>query len=906
MKIHRLVIENLRGVRRATLAGLPDTGVIVVSGDNELGKSTVPRALDLVLGTKHSSSAKALKADIRSGSPSARVELEATLAGTRFVVDKTYGQGSSARLKLLSPQPEELTGRQAEDRLERLVRAGLDRSLSDALVLNQGQLGQVIAPGGASGSVEEALSRAGAGSAPADAGLVDAAHREALRYYTRASTRPGENPKPGKGGLLAGPIAERDRARDAHAEAQEAERSVARDAAEIARVEKNLAEAAEAIPGLEEEEKAAAEAARRAGTLTEKAEAARKDAGASRDRARDAARRLAEREAAHRKAADLEKSIQHHEAERDAAGRDETSIGERREVLETSRGETRAKREELTRRRAELKDEADALEARERARQAASRLAELRGLAEKVAAAERRADKARSLEVTTPTGVEVADEDVDRLRRLAGAAENAAARAEAATGRLELEADGTVTVVVDGEELDITPEGATVPLEDGTVLEVGGLRARVSLGSGQDDGSGLRDAARRAEQKLTDELERLGAGGVEEAAGFARRAKERDDEVASAAAERRTLLTGAGLRDAAALEGRLRALEEQATGPGGDDTEDVEGRGLDEVHAEIREADAEVRNLDEELRSLEGQLDDVRTRAGAARERLATAKANLDSARERLKETKENLEAAEQEEPIDELRERAAGLKGEAERAEAAARDAADEAAAARPEEATGAARQAAAKLDQARSEQQSLGEQVSALRGRLSARRGAGVELSERAADLERAEEELAAVERRAHAALTLYRTLVDHRERVRASHERPYQEILDRLGEEVFGPGTCFTLGPSLEIQQRVTSGVGVPVGALSGGAKEQVDIISRLALAALVSREETGSAPVIIDDALGSSDRSRVERVCQVLSRFADTGQIFVLTCWPERYAQVSDDARHDVSFEDALEA
>lgn len=47
MKISELLIENFRGIRTASLL-FPDHAVLI--GDNNVGKSTILEALDLVLG----------------------------------------------------------------------------------------------------------------------------------------------------------------------------------------------------------------------------------------------------------------------------------------------------------------------------------------------------------------------------------------------------------------------------------------------------------------------------------------------------------------------------------------------------------------------------------------------------------------------------------------------------------------------------------------------------------------------------------------------------------------------------------------------------------------------------------------------------------------------------------------
>ncbi|NLP38267.1 MAG: AAA family ATPase, partial [Corynebacterium pollutisoli] len=53
MRIHSLTIENFRGIERLTLEELPETGVIVIHGDNEQGKSTILDALHAALYEKH-------------------------------------------------------------------------------------------------------------------------------------------------------------------------------------------------------------------------------------------------------------------------------------------------------------------------------------------------------------------------------------------------------------------------------------------------------------------------------------------------------------------------------------------------------------------------------------------------------------------------------------------------------------------------------------------------------------------------------------------------------------------------------------------------------------------------------------------------------------------------------------
>ena len=49
MRIHRLELINVRGIEHLALDELPETGVVVIHGKNEAGKSTIVEALDVVL-----------------------------------------------------------------------------------------------------------------------------------------------------------------------------------------------------------------------------------------------------------------------------------------------------------------------------------------------------------------------------------------------------------------------------------------------------------------------------------------------------------------------------------------------------------------------------------------------------------------------------------------------------------------------------------------------------------------------------------------------------------------------------------------------------------------------------------------------------------------------------------------
>jgi recombinational DNA repair ATPase RecF len=60
VKLHRLVLKNYRGIDHREI-DFPDHGVVVVSGANEIGKSSMVEALDLLLESRDRSTKKEVK-----------------------------------------------------------------------------------------------------------------------------------------------------------------------------------------------------------------------------------------------------------------------------------------------------------------------------------------------------------------------------------------------------------------------------------------------------------------------------------------------------------------------------------------------------------------------------------------------------------------------------------------------------------------------------------------------------------------------------------------------------------------------------------------------------------------------------------------------------------------------------
>ncbi len=174
--------------------------------------------------------------------------------------------------------------------------------------------------------------------------------------------------------------------------------------------------------------------------------------------------------------------------------------------------------------------------------------------------------------------------------------------------------------------------------------------------------------------------------------------------------------------------------------------------------------------------------------------------------------------------------------------------------------------------------------------KGRLAKVGGLGLYEQWQEADttFQRVQESLHELERRAEAAELLYKTLKACREEEQQAYREPLQTRIIQLGRSVFGSDFDVVLDDNLTVIQRILHKVTLPLDRLSTGAKEQMALIVRLAVASLVASKE--GVPVILDDTLGYTDEDRLERMAAVLNRVGLDCQIILLTSTPHRYTWI----------------
>jgi DNA repair exonuclease SbcCD ATPase subunit len=175
------------------------------------------------------------------------------------------------------------------------------------------------------------------------------------------------------------------------------------------------------------------------------------------------------------------------------------------------------------------------------------------------------------------------------------------------------------------------------------------------------------------------------------------------------------------------------------------------------------------------------------------------------------------------------------------------------------------------------------LGEDLVRLETLIDVHAGNGVEeeLADCEARLARAGADLAAHEHEVAVLRCLIAALTEAQATARDRYFAPVMAEL-RPMLRLLWPGAELRFdGESLLPTQLIRGGRAEEIGTLSGGTREQIALLLRLAFARLLAKSGR-HAPVILDDALVYSDDDRIERMFDALHQQAGDIQIIVLSC------------------------
>ncbi|OJU86044.1 MAG: hypothetical protein BGO11_04190, partial [Solirubrobacterales bacterium 70-9] len=789
---------------------------------------------------------------------------------------KRWLRDRSTELEILEPVPDQLTGEAAHNRMSAILDAETDHALFSALRYQQGsaiaQAAIAEAP-----SLAAALDAAAGGGMhdPGDVGRSDAllglVDAERRRYFTDGG-RPlkARSEKSERLGLL----------RDDVAAAEAAVAELDRAADRSTRIEREMLELEEQIPEADRKIDAGVEALGAVEVLEQKVEAARHELELAEVALGDVDAKLETRVALVATAARAGSALA--ELSEGVADEESDLAGARGQVGEAERSLETADR---ARKAAEVAARAgrEGLEVLE-LRYQRDDLRERRGRVE--AAEAEVADAERFL-----AGLTVDQELVAELEEAQTRCAVTAAHAEAGQVRLEVEALKPFDLQLGTDCRRVEPGESTVAVVVVETVAVIDDIARVIV-TGPQGGAEIESEVDLANAHLRGLLEAAQVDSVAAARDLLRERSRRESDRDNAGRRRVDALKDlepAGLE--AKLERAEQRLDERADG-----SEDLVSTpaAFEEARERVRQADGkltEAREAEEEaklglremqatLRVLEDRSIERRTRREAAEEQARLSKAELGAAREKV--TDGALEA------------RAAEAKDRVASGAAVLQKVKEDLGASDPatvritlENDRKLKERLNADLSQRRVSAAEVGEQL-----RLGGLEGLSDRLAEAKAKLAELDREVASEDRLAAAAKHLHDLLAEKREVAQQTYVRPFAEKVNSYARIVFGPEVRVEVDhQDFSLAARTLDHTTVPFDSLSGGAREQLAVLARLACAALVSpasgAESRPGVPVIIDDALGYSDPSRLEKLGAAFDVAGKDCQVIVLTCEPGRY-------------------
>ena len=859
MKLHRLVLKNYRGIEHREI-DFPDHGVVVISGANEIGKSSMVEALDLLLESRDRSTKKEVKqvkpthADVGS-----EVTAEISTGPYRFVYHKRFHKRCETQLTVLEPRREQHSGDEAHDRVQTMLAETVDTELWRAQRVLQSASTDAVNLSGC-----DALTRAldvAAGDAAALSGteplLIDRIDTEYARYFTPTGRPTGEWTTAIK--ALEAANAEVAQCAAAVAEVDERVQRHATLTVELAELVQQQQEASARQTAAQAAADAIAELAEQVREAELIAAAATATSGASTAVIAERERLRTETDSRTAAVAALEaescEAAEAHAMARDVTIEADAVVEQANQALEAA-----VERVETARR------VVDELARRDETQRLAARLA-------KIDAALRDRDVIAQ-ELST---IAITD---DLLRQI----ENAAAVVERTEGQLalvsatvEFVAATDIELVIGDERVSLVAGETWSSVANATTeVEIPGIvTARVTPGMSALD---IQAQYNAAQQNLA---AGLAAAQVADLAA-ARTTDQRRRELQSARDQLTATLAGlSGDEDVEQLRSRfaeLRSLPVLAD----DVTIDAAAARAELLEAVAVRAQAGVDcETHRRVAALAmSKLTEVSTQATRLQDKLVTQRAELAVVVDRLTQQRATV--------ADDI------LAATAQSDLAAARTAAgrvvelaEQLAAKAPETAAAVLAEAVEAAATLRQRHEEIAHTLHEIASQLTVFGTEGRKGKLDAAEIqcEHARDEYDRVGRRARAVQLLRDVMVRHRDTTRLRYVEPFRAELQRLGRPVFGPSFEVDVDSDLCILNRTLEGCTVPYDSLSGGAKEQLGILARLAGAALVAKED--AVPILIDDALGFTDPQRLIKMAAVFDTLGERGQVIVLTCTPARY-------------------
>lgn len=870
MLIRRIAVRNFRKHLAGVVVADLEPGLTVIAGDNEEGKSTLLKALQAALFDRHNLSGRATEDMLPFGSKvRPEIDVDFEIDGTRYRLVKGFHQSPSARL--------ESEGRHwqddgAEERLRELLgfsppgRGAAKeehRGLSGLLWVEQGR---AFAPLGLNRDTRDALHEAIAGEVGQVTGgergrnLLAAVQRACDEYYTPTGREKSTLKKV------------RSEAEAAGGECERLERELSQYDAQVDRLERlrrtlahyeSTGELANAQDDLEKAQMAAKELEELEGRIAtakaelKTAESALELARSKLKHRRDDAKRLEAVEAEARK------------AERGFAGLDE-ALRAADIAYEQADGSLKSARSAFASARSKRL-------AAGRERERAEIAVALKDLEDKLERArEIDAGIARNREAVAR--IRIGEEDLEALRKNERTLDRQRAALEAVATTLDFSPDGNRSVRVDGKEIAID---GPYRVTERTSFELEGF-GRLDVTPGGKDVRTRRAKVEERQHSLDADLARWQYRSVGEAEVAFRQKSDTLKEVESAG----TLLAGIAPAGLEALRNAVAARREELAARTSDPalppaSIEEARRAEDATASEEAEAEAAQSAAEGEWRARQKASSEAREKWTESK----SARRHHDQERERLREELDHDRRIRSDADLEHAEDAAlrgrdgqgGALQSLEERREAMSPDL------------------VRGELGRAREARSGLKDQIDRDKGqardleielRTLGRQGLGEQVEQQRRKREAARQELERRELDAKAWKLLRDTLQEAERKARETFLAPVRERLQPYLKLLF-PSTDLLLDEDgLEIKSLRRGEAEEPFTSLSIGAREQIAVLARLALADLL-REKGKPVALILDDALVNCDDDRFRRMGTALRRAAEHVQILILTCHEARY-------------------
>ena len=866
MRILRLSLENWRGVdsRDVTFSD----GVTVIEGPNEIGKSTIIEAIRLLFSELDSSKKQAVKSikpvDQDVGST---IEAEISSGNYQFVYSKTFNKSNKTSLNILAPAKKQLTGREAHEQAEQILGSTVDMALWEALLVDQGEkvaLANIRDSAGLAKALDEAAGSSSSGGE--DTGLYAAVQAEFESYFTLKTGKPKFSSEED---AFAKTQTTFEEAKRAVLEVEEDSQAHDRCAAEVRRLRSKLPELKVILDEHEKQWNAIK-------SLKEKLDAKKKE--------------LVSAEAMQAAATDAEADRQTLVEEIRVTEKRQQDTAENQEPLRLKADKLKGRSEkaqlviaDLKKKRVAAKEVLDLAQTDERHLRNLEALADEKNRLEQLENISKKMKSALKI----VGSIKINDSALERFRE-------AERNLDIARGKRDAVAT-TVSVTAE-KDLDFDFDGDTVSLRNADVETrrvASELRIRLpgiatvqlspskSVADVQEDVTGA--------QAVFNELQnRFGVSDLKEAVAANERRVTAQREVDRLKERESGILKGASQEE----------IEQSVTSYQSDCDSYAENRqSSEELPISATDASSRVLEAKDLLGSCENALEAAREKADSLQTEYAQVDGELRIAQQELagveaalNEKRERLTKARSTEADKVLTERAkqarSAVKTLAEATSAIQTNFGESSPAAigeLPSNARDVYDRANVNL---RQEEQKLAVLADRLQQAQADGRFEAMEAAE--GELEHRDDALKSTRRRAAAVQLLWNTLNEYRAAARQAYVMPLKEAIERLGKIVFGAGFEVEVGDDWSLISRTLSEKTLPFDDLSVGAKEQLGILTRLAAAQIVSKQ--GGVPLIIDDALGFSDPSRLEKMGAAIAAAGRQCQIVILTCTPGRFMHV----------------